>query len=282
MITIFKNYIKESNLIKYIKRSEKIQYLRQNHLKESSEFNQYQMGTDNSFGGGSLGPGYGFATDPGLSIYSPDSNPYVDLYARTAGTTSRLMQIIKQVSKEMLDDHVFIRKTDRFLEDIDEFTNLKILRIFKNENLKINIYISFDFMEKEFFGVFRNFNSINNKPTFDTELLTDPQFSYIDKEYYFKLNQYFYKLIYNYFIPEPGKYVNLKKNLVIKDEYGAFKYVDEGKIIEVIGYNTNENNEPYIILEIQDKTFTITGNDYFYFKYWLEPVDEKTLKKSSK
>lgn len=264
MITKFNKYSSHSRLINYIKLSESKQ-----RLFENNDYNQMQMGAGGlaTFGSG----GYGFATDPSLSIYSPDSNPYVDMYSRSAGTTSRLMQIIKQVSQEM-DDHIFTRKTDRFLEDIDEYKNIKILRIFANESLKLNVYISFDFMEQEYFGVFRNFNSSLQKTTFDTELLSDPKFGYIDKEYYFKLNQYIYKLIYNFFIPEAGMYKNLKKDCIVKDEMGQLKYLKEGKIVEVKGYNTDENNDPYIALEIEGKKFNITGNNYFYFKYWFEPV----------
>ena len=268
METKFKEYLSEKRLLEYIKNSEEKQM-----LLESSEFNQYQMGLDNAFQ--SFGPGYGIANDPGLSIYSPDSNPYVDMYARNAGTTSRLMQIITQLSKEMSDDHIFTRKSDRFLEDIDEYKNIKILRIFANENLKLNLYISFDFMDKEFFGVYRNFNGSHQKPTLDTELLTDPSMSYIDKEYYFKLNQYLYKIIYNLFIPTPGMYQNLKSDCIVKDEMGQLKYLKEGKIVNVKGYNTDENNDPYIIIEIDGKKLYITGNNYFYFKYWFEIINLK-------
>ena len=268
MIIKFDKYLKESKLIEYIKRSEQVQMLR-----ESSEFSQYQLGIDNAVS--SFGPGWGFSTDPGLSIYSPDSNPYVDMYARQSGTMSKLMQIIKQVSKEMMDDHIFTRKSDRFLEDIDEYKNIKILRIFANENLKLNMYISFDFMDNEYFGVFRNFNASNTKPTFDTELLSDPKFNYIDKEYYLKLNQYIYKLVYNFFIPETGMYKNLKPDCIVKDEMGQLKYLKEGKIVEVMGYNTDENNDPFIVLEIEGKKFNITGNNYFFFKYWFDPITVK-------
>ncbi len=268
MIIKFKQHVTEKKLIEYIKISEKNQM-----LLESSEFNQYQMGLDNAFQ--TFGPGYGMASDPGLSIYSPDSNPYVDMYARTAGTTSRLMQIIQQVSKEMADDHIFTRKTDRFLEDIDEYKNIKILRIFSNENLKLNIYISFDFIDKEYFGVYRNFNSSHQKPTLDSEILTDPALSYIDKEYYFKLNQYLYKIIFNYFIPTPGTYKNLKQDCMLKDDMGQLKYLKEGKIVVVKGYNTDENNDPYITMEIEGKNLYLTGNNYFYFKYWFDPITIK-------
>jgi len=243
------------------------------YILESSEFNQFQLGLDYAFS--TLGAGYGFANDPSLSIYSPDTNPFLDMYARNAGTTNRLMQITKQVFGEM-DDHIFTRKNDRFLLDLDEYKNLKILRIFPNENLKLNVYISFEFLEKEYFGVYRNFNSSYNKPKLESELFSNPEASYMDKEYYLKLNQYFYKKLYNFFIPEPGLYKNLKNNNKIKDDnMGSWFYLKENKIVEVLGYNLDENNDPYISLKIGEKRYVITGNDYFYFKWRFESADKK-------
>lgn len=247
-------------------------------LNESSEFNQYQMGLDYAFN--SAGPGYGFATDPGLSIYSNDTSPYVDFYARTAGTTSRLMQITKQVFSDM-EDHLGTRKNDRFLLDIDEFKNLKILRIHENENMKINIYISFDFMEEEFFGVYRNFNNTTNKPRLESELFSNPKYSYMDKEYYLKLNQYLYKKLFNFFIPKPGLYRNLKPNNVVKsDDMGNQMFLKEGKIVEVLGYNLDESGDPFISLIIDGKKFNITGSNYFYFKWRFESTDKKDIKET--
>lgn len=70
-------------------------------------------------------------------------------------------------------------------------------------------------------------------------------------------------------------YKNLKQNCVLKDEAGQIKFLEEDRIVEVLGYNTDENNDPYIVLKIQDKKFNITGNNYFYFKYRFEPVTIK-------
>jgi len=241
------------------------------YIKEGSEFNQYDMGQN----GVQSFLGYGFATDPGLSIYSNDSSPYTDYYARSAGTTSRLMQITKGVFNE-IGDHVSSRKNDRFLIDIDEYKNIKILRISENENLKINVYISFDFMEQEFFGIYRNYNISYAKPKLDSELFSNPTYSYMDKEYYLKLSKFLYKKIFNYFIPKPGLYRNLKNNNIIKsDDMGNIMYLKEGKIIEVLGYNLDENNDPYIHLKIDGKKFNITGNNYFYFKWRFEQMNDE-------
>ena len=243
------------------------------YIKESSEFNQYQQGLD--YAVSTMGPGYGFASDPSLSIYSPDSNPYVDMYARGAGTTNKLMQMTKQIFSDM-DDHIFTRRNDRFLLDIDEYKNIKILRIAENENMKLNVFISFDFMDSEFFGVYRNFNAAYNKPRLESELFSNPQNAYMDKEYYLKLNQYLYRKVSNFFIPEPGLYRNLKNNNIVKnDEMGSLFYLKEGKIVDVLGYNMDENGDPFIVLKFGDKKFNITGNNYYYFKWRFEPVNKE-------
>ena len=113
---------------------------------EGSEFNQYNMGaeTQNPFGAG-----YGFATDAGLSIYSDDNNRFQDFYARSAGTTNKLMQIAKDSGKKLFDDPRFNRKNDRFLQDSEFYKNLKILRMVENKSLKLDIFVSFEFNEQE-------------------------------------------------------------------------------------------------------------------------------------
>ena len=160
-------------------------------IKENSEFNQYLMGGETQ---NSLGPGYGFATDPGLSIYSNDNNPYQDLYARKAGTTNKLMQIARDAGKNLFNDPRFTRKNDKFVEDSEYYKKLKILRMYENKNLKLDIFVSFEFNEQEIFGVFRNFNGLTKPPALSApELFENGQYPYIDKEYILKLNNFLYK-----------------------------------------------------------------------------------------
>jgi hypothetical protein len=56
---------------------------------------------------------------------------------------------------------------------------------------------------------------------------------------------------------------------------GQLKYLKEGKIVNVKGYNTDENNDPYVTMEIEGKNLYLTGNNYFYFKYWFDPITIK-------
>ena len=88
----------------------KFKFLNDNIIKEYSEFNQYQMdiGAQNP-----LGPGFGFATDPSLSIYGQDGDsPYTDYYSRTGGSINRLNkfdEIINKASKSFNIDKNLIR-----------------------------------------------------------------------------------------------------------------------------------------------------------------------------
>lgn len=235
-------------------------------IKESTEFADMQMGM-----GSPLGPGFGTqAKDPTMSIYSDDSSPYVDNYAR-------MSQMVNDLGRVMKDIHTALKgsgtaKYDYFIEDIDEFKSLKILRIFINPQLKLDIFISYIFMDDEFFGVFRDFNGIN-KPKFDTDLITDTRFNYIDKEYYIKLNNYFYKIIYNWFIPEVGNYKVLSDNFKVKNSLGDNILIKKNTNIYLKGYNTDQDNDPFLMIKYKEEIYKIIKNDFYYFKYWTKKVD---------
>lgn len=243
---------------------------------ENSEFNQF-LGGDSGMGNNIFGAGYGFATDASLSIYSDDNRPYVDQYARSAGTTNKLMQMAQGAGKNLFNDPRFNRKNDRFLEDSEYFKKLKILRMVQNENLKLDVYISFEFNEQEFFGVFKNFNGFIKPPFLNSpELLSNNnQYPYIDKEYILKLSNFLYKKLYNWFKPKPGLYVNLKENNQIKDEMGRLLFLNKGKIVEVMGFNEDENNDPYITIKLKGQTYYIEKNNYFWFNWRFEESNKK-------
>jgi len=234
------------------------------HLLEGSEFNQYQFGIEPfPFGGNG---GYGFAQDPSLSIYSDRDSPYVDYYSRSAGVISDLLTMIKSYQKNV--DYQDI-KYDHFLEDVDDFKNFKILRLNVNDSSLIDAFISFELQENEFFGAFKNFNGLN-KPKLVSELFTDPRYRYIDGEYYLKIENYFYKVLENWFKPKKGFWKTLKNKIPIKDDFGKLLDVKEGILVEVVGVYDDENNKPYITLKLNEKIYYIDNNNYYFFKYWFE------------
>ena len=235
-------------------------------LNETSDFSNSQMGQVNN----PLGPGYGFAQDPQMSIYSDANNPYIDNYTRLSQIVADLGRVMKGLQGATADS--LTGKIDYFLEDIEEYQNLKILRIFVNTNLNLDVFISFDFMEDEFFGVFRNFNGIN-EPKLDTDLMSDPRFGYINKEYYIKLKNYIYKILFNWFIPTPGDYKVLADELKMRNSMGQTVLVKKNLTIYVKGYNTDADNNPFVIVKYKNDIYDITKNDYFYFKYRTEKLN---------
>jgi len=254
------------NIIKYNKYNFIIENFPSDMLVESSEFGDMQMGQASN----PLGPGYGFAQDPSLSIYSDDSSPYVDNFQRLSRTVQDLARVMKNLYGAgglSISKH----KLDYFLEDVEEFQNLKILRIFQNQKLSLDVFISFVFMEEEFFGVYRDFNGID-KPKLDTDLFTDPRFTYIEGEYRLKTSNYFYKVLYNWFIPTIGDYIVLADELNVKNSMGDNNIIKKGKTLTVKGYNTDADNKSFLMLNFKNDIYKITGNDFYFFKYWCKKI----------
>jgi len=254
------------DVIKYNKYNFIVENFPSDMLNESSEFGQMQMGQLSN----PLGPGYGFATDPSMSIYSDDSSPYIDNYQRLSRTVQDLSRVMKNLygaGAISISKH----KLDYFLEDVDDFQNFKILRIFENQKLTLDVFISFVFMEEEFFGVYRNYNGID-KPKLDTDLFSDSRFTYIDSEYRLKLSNYFYKILYNWFIPAIGDWTVLKDELDVKNSMGENQFIKKGKTIKVKGYNTDADNRPFLMIHYKEDIYKITENDFFFFKYWCKKI----------
>jgi len=238
-----------------------------NKIFESSEFLQFQFGIEpmNSPGGGG---NYAFAVDPKLSYYNYQDSPFTDFYARQSGLVANLNQITKGIKSDIIS-----KNTNPFLEDINQYKNIKILRIFENTNLKLDVFISFNYDDKEYFGAFKNFNSLS-KPKFESEIFYEPEHQYrFDGEYKLKLGNFFYKKLEKWFIPEKGFYKNLKPDNRVKDSMGKLYEMQSEQIVEVLGYNMSADNKPYIIIKVKDKTYHIENNDYYYFKWRFEKLN---------
>jgi hypothetical protein len=246
----------------------KYSYLKENYefLNEDSEFNQYQFGVEPH----GLGAGYGFASDPQISIYSDDSSPYRDNYSRTSQMANDISRILNSmggiIAKSM--------SIDMFIEEIDEYTNFKILRIFVNDKNLIDIYLSFEFQGEEYFAKYKDFNGLNKPPKITSDLFTDIKYRHIDREYYLKLNNYIYKIVYNWFIPDKGFYKNLKKDLNIRSNMGENVFLKEGATIRILGYDIDNDGNPYLVLMYKDEKYTIEKNNFYFFKYWFDAVND--------
>jgi len=239
-------------------------------ITEDGEFQQFQFGIEpmGTQGGGGQ---FAFAQDPSSSYYNYQDSPYTDFYARQSGLVNNLDRVMKQVRGQ---DGMIYKETNPFLEDINLYKNFKILRMFENNNLKLDVFLSYEYNESEFFGVIKNFNGLL-KPKFESELFYEPEYQYrFDSEYKLRLSNFFYKKLEKWFIPEKGMYKNLKEDNKLKDKMGKLYEMQTNKVIEVLGYNTSANNTPYVILKCKGDTYHVENNDYYFFKWRFEKLNE--------
>jgi hypothetical protein len=239
-------------------------------VKEGSEFLQYQFGIEpmGTQGGGGQ---YAFAQDPRMSQGNYQDSPFTDFYARQSGLVANLDQIVKGVRSQT--DMIY-KDANAFLEDINLYKNIKILRMFENNNLKLDIFLSFEYDGDEFFGAFRNFNGLV-RPKLESELFYEPEYQYrFDGEYKLKLGNFFYKKLEKWFIPEKGFYKNQKNENRIKDNMGKLYEMKADQTVEVLGYNMSSDNKPYVIIKVQDTTYHVENNDYYFFKWRFEKLNE--------
>jgi hypothetical protein len=179
---------------------------------------------------------------------------------------------LNQISKAALDgyDNDKTTRIDYFIDDVDSYSNFKILRIVKNNNLSIDIYISFTFNDDEFFGVFKNFNTSNIK--FNSELFNDTRYPYMDYEYKLKLKNYIKNKLNKWFLPKKGLYKNINDHTYVIDKYGKKLKLKEKSTVEVIGTDYENGDNIFVILKYRDDKYYLKGNDYYFFNYWFEKL----------
>jgi len=217
-------------------------------LFEGSEFQQFQFGIEpmGTQGGGGQ---YAFAQDPRMSYNGYQDSPFTDFYARQSGLVANLNSIMKGIRTQ---SDLIYKDSNPFLEDINLFKNIKILRMFENNNLKLDIFLSFKYDENEYFGAFKNFNAMA-KPRFESELFFEPEYQYrFNPEYKLKLGNFFYK-----------------------DTMGKLYEMKSDQVLEVLGYNMSADNRPYVIIKYKGETYHVESNDYYFFKWRFEKLNEK-------
>lgn len=239
-----------------------------NIINEGSEFMQFQFGIE-PMGTAGGGGEFAFAQDPSSSYYNYQDSPYTDFYARQSGLVSNLAQVMKNMRGQ---NNLIYKDSNPFLEDIELYDDIKILRIFENNSMKLDVFISFTLDKNEYFGAFRNYNGLV-RPTLESEVYYEPEYLYrFDSEYKLKLSNFFFKKLDKWFIPENGIYKNLKNENKVKDNMGKLYEMNENQIVEVLGYNMNSNNKPYLIIKVKDDTYHIENNDFYYFKWRFEKM----------
>jgi hypothetical protein len=152
--------------------------------------------------------------------------------------------------------------------DIEKITELKILRMFKNDNMLLDIFITFVVDDEEYYGVFENYGGIA-KPLFKSEIQRSLEYN---KNFLMKLEGLIIKALSRFFTPEKGMYKALT-DVVVQDKYGIKHTIDKDKSMKVEDVIYDEQDS-YIQMDVKtgrktNETFYLKGIDYYFFNYWF-------------
>lgn len=173
----------------------------------------------------------------------------------------RLNDILNSIRSS---NDIYNTKTDKSMDGLD-ISNLKILRMFQLNEIDIDVYISFNLGEKNYFGVIKSF-VIN--PVVQCEIFRDHSL-FVNKEWVIKMKGLLLKTIKGWLnIPSNTKWKSLKPIQCTDTLTGELLIIDEGMEVKVI--RTLSNNT--IIISINDRTCEIKGTNFYYFNYWFEEL----------
>jgi hypothetical protein len=151
------------------------------------------------------------------------------------------------------------------LEDQD-ISNLKIIRITKSLGLKYDAYISFKIEDEEYWGVITNLLSdaeLKSEVFKDHDLIQT-------KEWVIKTKGLIIKNVKNWLKPQFGKFKLINDHVnCYSNENGKLLVLPKNSVIEVL-----KSYDDRIIFEYDSKQYTLRGDNFVYFNWWFEPIED--------
>lgn len=151
------------------------------------------------------------------------------------------------------------------LEDQD-VTNIKILRIVKNNSVNYTVYLTITIKEKEYWGKIENVLGESSK--FKSEVFKD-QDLYQPKEWIIKTKGIVKKTIKKWLMPSPGIYK------LLNDEIICYS-VDTGKQLIMkkdIEIELVRSYKDKIIISYQNNKYNLFDDNYIYFNWWFKKIE---------
>lgn len=151
---------------------------------------------------------------------------------------------------------------------IDE---LSILRIYRNNNGTLDVYIKFMYNEEVSYGTFKNWGGLQ-EPTFNSNILNKMEFRVGAN--LLKLIGSLKESLKKWFQPlEDNNYVALK-DIKVYTQMGNIYILPQGANVLIEDVIVSDT-KPIIYLIYNDNIYTITGLDYYYFHWWFELREKK-------
>ena len=152
------------------------------------------------------------------------------------------------------------------LEDQD-IKSMKILRIVKANSINYDVYVSFVIADEEYWGVIENILTTDADLT--SEVFKDYDL-YQAKEWIIKIKGLIIKTVREWLKPEPGRYRLLNEEVICYSvETGKQLSMEKGIEIEVVRSHTDR-----IFIKAESDTYSLVGDNYIYFNWWFEKIEE--------
>jgi hypothetical protein len=156
-------------------------------------------------------------------------------------------------------------KSKLALED-QEVQSLTIIRIVKNNNLNYDVYINFKIDEEVYWGVVKD---VLGNSEFKSEVFKDHDLIQT-KEWIIKLKGLIIKNIKSFLKPQFGKFKVLTDDVICYSLItGKMLKMKKDSEIEVLKSYDNK-----IIFEYENEKYALTGDNFIYFNWWFEPINQ--------
>lgn len=221
------------------------------HLKKFNEMTEF---TSQRFTQDSSGSPMSI-NDPQLSMDSYDQH--------RSGVISSMRRLNDIMNSLTNTGYIFSVGSSKYLSG-QEIKNIKIQRMYPNGANNLDVYLTFEILDKEYFGVIKNFDTIN--PEIKSEVFTDGSLV-ISKEWIIRTKGLLLKCVKMWMNIEKGDYVCMKDILVTSTITGELYNLRKSKKIKVIKCYDNK-----IIAHLDNNECLIDGVNFYYFNWWFEKV----------
>ncbi len=205
------------------------------------------------------------------SIEPKDPNLSFDPYDKNKSDIKNGFDRISSIMKDVFNTTSF-NFGQHFEENIEDLT---IVKLYKNNNNSLDMYIKFIFMDELFYASFKNWLSTNNNYSFHSMITELPTFKY-NKENLNKLIGILLRVLTEWFSPIEGDTYKVLKDVKTYTQLGSIFTLPQGAEIIVDTVLSQEMN-PSIYIEYNGSIYSITGLDYYYFNYWFDNKEKKTF-----
>lgn len=214
-------------------------------IREFTEFNLQRLNPDNM-------PMAMHVNNPELSQDAYDR--HVDHIRQMNFRLNNLLNTIGSTN------NVYNLKQDSPIDGL-AISNLKILRTVNKDSVEIDLYISFMFNDKEYYGEIKDF--VHN-PRLESEVFTDPDL-YLTKAWVIKIKGLIVKVIKQWMNIQRGKYTALKDIQSVDTETGNLIIIKEDTPIIVL-----RSLKDSIIAQYDNKKVEISGLNFYFFNYYFK------------